>query len=245
MKLKSILITIFSTLLIFGSVYTQVEGDVVINEIGNSGTKKKLYTGGDYVELLVVKDGGVKLAGWYLTDLSSPTGVPKAREGFIKFSDKENSVFNKVIPKGTYILVCLGDVDENYGTAAVKEDVSLDDGNNQVVVFGYHSPDHIEAVGDTVALVLTGKDGIALVSEWDKKKAVDVVAWGGKMSWTGAEVTELPLEYLDNGCIAYFKPAAGDFKNNTKVEEWITTANVQDATPGKVNKGVDDSTLKK
>jgi hypothetical protein len=177
--------------------------------------------------------------------LSSPTGVPKAREGFIKFSDKENSVFNKVIPKGTYILVCLGDVEENYGTAAVKEDVSLDDGNNQVVVFGYHSPDHVEAVGDTVALVLTGKDGIAIVSEWDKTKAVDVVAWGGKMSWTGAEVTELPLEYLDNGCIAYFKPAAGDFKNNTKVEEWITTTNVQDATPGKVNKDVDDSNLTK
>jgi hypothetical protein len=245
MKLKSILITIFSTLLIYGSVYTQAEGDVVINEIGNNGSKKKLYTGGDYVELLVVKDGGVKLAGWYLTDLSSPTGVPKAREGYVKFSDKENSVFNKVIPKGTYVLVCLGDVEENYGTTAVKEDVSLDDGNNQLVVFGYHSPDHVETVGDTVALVLTGKDGIALVSAWEKNKAIDAVSWGGKMSWTGAEVTELPLEYLDNGCIAYFKPATGDFKNNTKVEEWITTTEVKDATPGKVNKDVDDSKLKK
>ena len=240
MKLKSLIISIFTIFLVYNFTYSQAEGDVVINEIGNNGTKKKLYTGGDYVELLVVKDGGVKLAGWYLTDLSSPTGVPKAREGFIKFSDKENSVFNKVIPKDTYILVCLGDVDENYGTAAVKEDVSLDDGNNQVVVFAYHSPDHVEALGDTVALVLTGKDGIAIVSEWDKNKAVDVVAWGGKMSWAGAEVTELPLEYLDNGCIAYFKPAAGDFKNNTKVESWITTTDTKDATPGAKNKKMEN-----
>ena len=69
MKLKSLIISIFTIFLVYNFTYSQAEGDVVINEIGNNGTKKKLYTGGDYVELLVVKDGGVKLAGWYLTDL--------------------------------------------------------------------------------------------------------------------------------------------------------------------------------
>jgi hypothetical protein len=241
MKFKSILISIFSILIVYGSVYTQVEGDVVINELGNNGKKKKLYTGGDYIELLVVKDAGMKLAGWYLTDLSSPGGTPKETEGYVKFSDKDNSVFNQVIPKGTYILVCLGDSLEKYGAEVVKEDVDLKDGNNRIVVFAYQSPNHVEPVEGTI--VLTGKDGVALSSAWDKKTAVDVVGWGGKMSWVGCEATELPLEYLDNGSIVYFKPVDGNFKNNTKVESWITTTETQDATPGAKNKDVDDSAL--
>ena len=38
----------------------QSDGDVRINEIGNHGTKKAMYTGGDYIELIVLKNEGVK-----------------------------------------------------------------------------------------------------------------------------------------------------------------------------------------
>jgi hypothetical protein len=243
MKLKSFIISIFTLLLFCNITYSQSDGDVIINELGNNGGKKKLYTGGDYVELLVVKDGGVKMAGWYFTDLSGPGGTPKETEGYIKFSDKENSVFNNIIPKGTYILICLGDEDEKYGASTVKEDVDLADGNNRIVVFAYNSPNHIEPVEGTI--VLTGKDGVALTSAWDKKSAVDVVTWGGKMNWTDCEVSELPLEHLDNGCITYFKAVGGNFKNNTDVGFWATTTDAKEATPGAVNKDVDDSFLKK
>lgn len=243
MKLKSSFTFLIAILMLSGFSYSQTEGDVIINEIGNNGGKKKLYTGGDYVELLVVQDGGVKLAGWFLTDLSGPGGTPKETEGYIKFSDQEGSIFNEVIPQGTYVLVCLGSSDEFYGDSRIKEDVSLSDGNNRIVVFAYDSKKHIEAVEGTI--VLTGRDGIALTSAWNKKSAVDVVAWGGKMNWTGCDMTELPEEYLDNGSIIYFKPATGNFTNNTNVADWVTTTKYKDATPGAKNKDVDDSVFKK
>jgi hypothetical protein len=231
-------------LVIYGScIFAQKEGDVIINEIGNNGSKKALYTGGDYVELLVVKDEGIKLAGWYLTDLSSPSGVPKETEGAIKFSDGPKSIFNKIIPKGTYILVCLGDKDANYGSAGVIEDLKTDDGNNSIVVFAYNSPDNIDTAGGKI--VITGKDNLALTSGWDKKKCVDAVSWGGASKWEGCTLTELPLESLDNGFIAYFKPANGNFSDNTNPANWVSTSKSEDATPGKKNKDVDDSSVQK
>src|ERR1035437_9634207 len=171
------LFVVICFLMIYGSpLFAQKEGDVIINEIGNSG-KKSLYNGGEYVELLVLKEGGIKLAGWYLTDLTSPTSTTKETEGAIKFSDGSKSVFNQTLPKGTYVLVCLGEKSDKYGTSGMTEDLKTDDGNNKIVVFAYGSPDNIDTAGGKI--VLTGKDNLALLSAWDKKKAVDVLTWGG------------------------------------------------------------------
>lgn len=58
------LFVVICFLMIYGNpLFAQKEGDIIINEIGNSG-KKSLYNGGEYVELLVLKEGGIKLAGW-------------------------------------------------------------------------------------------------------------------------------------------------------------------------------------
>jgi hypothetical protein len=241
--MKKIFLMICFFLVYALSMFAQKEGDVIINEIGNSGTKKALYSGGEYVELLVLKEGGIKLAGWYLTDLTSPTSQVKETEGAIKFSDGPKSIFNNVIPKGTYILICLGDKDANYGPNGITEDLKTDDGNNSIVVFAYHSPDNIDTAGGKI--VLTGKDNIALLSGWDKKKAVDAISWGGSSKWEGCAVTVLPEESLANGYIAYFKPANGNFADNTSPANWISTSNPEDATPGKVNKDVDDSSIQK
>ena len=239
-KLSAIL---FFLVLYASCLFAQKEGDVIINEIGNGGTKKALYSGGKYVELLVLKEDGIKLAGWYLTDLTSPTSVPKETEGAIKFSDGPKSIFNNIIPKGTYILICLGDTDANYGSNAITENLKSDHGNNRIVVFAYHSPENIDTAGGKV--VLTGKDNLALTSGWDKKKCVDAVSWGGASKWEGCKLTELTPESLDNGYIAYFKPTAGNFSDNTSPANWISTSKPEDATPGSVNKDVDDSFLKK
>lgn len=216
----------------------QKEGDVIINEIGNGGTKKTMYSGGDYIELLIVKPEGVKLAGWYLTDLSSPSGTPKETEGYIKFSDKEGSVFNQVLPKGTYILVCLGNSQLPYGA-----DIQKESNSGRIVVFADQTNKHIEKVEGTI--VLTGKDNIALVSAWEKNSAIDALSWMGSSSWTGCETTQLALETLDNGKVAYFTPADGNFKNNSNPSNWISSSETKDATAGSVNKNVDDSLLKK
>jgi hypothetical protein len=237
------LFVVICFLMIYGNpLFAQKEGDIIINEIGNSG-KKSLYNGGEYVELLVLKEGGIKLAGWYLTDMTSPTSTPKETEGVIKFSEGPKSVFNKIIPKGTYVLVCLGEQNDKYGSSEMEEDLKTDDGNNKIVVFAYHSPDNIDTVGGKI--VLTGKDNLALLSAWDKKKAVDIVTWDGSSKWEGCAVTELTPEAVDNGYIAYFKPANGNFADNTSPANWVSTSKAADATPGAVNKDVNDSSIQK
>jgi len=240
--MKNLLVVICFVMIYGGTLFAQKEGDVIINDVGNSG-KKSLYNGGEYVELLVLKEGGIKLAGWYLTDMTSPTSTPKETEGAIKFSNGSKSVFNQTLPKGTYVLVCLGEKSDKYGTSEMTEDLKTDDGNNKIVVFAYGSPDNIDTAGGKI--VLTGKDNLALLSAWDKKKAVDVLTWGGATKWEGCTVTELPLEALDNGYIAYFKPSNGNFADNTSPINWVSTSKASDATPGTVNKEVDDSAIQK
>lgn len=219
---------------------------VIINELANSGTKKALYTGGEYIELLVVKPGGVNMGGWYLTDIGSPTGTAKETEGAIQFLAGEGSVFSNVIPQGTYILICLGKKEEMYGSVRVTEDVSLTDGNNRLVVFAYDSPAHIATKEGTI--VLTGKDNLALVSDWKKEAAVNILSWGGSTSWTGGNAVTLPLESGDNGKILYFAPkgkTVDAFGVNTDPALWISTADEAQATPGARNPGVDDAELGK
>jgi hypothetical protein len=237
MKKSSLyIITIF---LFAIQIFAQKEGDVIINEIGNGGTKKALYNGGDYVELLVLNEEGIKLSGFYLTDLSSTGGTPKESEGYIKFSDSEGSIFNQVLPKGTYILICLGAPKSLFGAEVQKEIVD----GKRIVVFTDETNKHVEKVEGTISL--TGKDNIALVSSWNKNSAIDVVTWEGSSSWTGCEVTQLPIDMLENGEIVYFKPAKENYSNNTKAELWISTSDPKEATPGQINKDVDESVFGK
>jgi len=224
------------------SLFAQKDGDVIINEIGNHGTKKAFYTGGDYLELIVLKEDGIKLAGWYLTDLSSPSGTAKETEGSIKFSDKEGSVFNQVFPKGTYILICFGTPDEKYGRENFNEITELKKGGNEIVVFTESSGTHIEKTSGTMDFA--GKDNIALLSDWNKHSAVDIVTWDGASKWDGASVTAVPMDMVENGEILYFTNVTKDFKDNGTAAFWISTADVKDATPGSVNKNVDDSSLR-
>jgi hypothetical protein len=240
--MKNLYVVICFLMIYANPLFAQIEGDVIINEIGNNG-KRSLYNGGDYVELLVLKEGGIKLAGWYLSDLTSTTSITKETEGAIKFSDGPKSVFNNIFPKGTYVLVCLGEKGDKYGASELEENLKTDEGNNRIVVFAFHSPENIDTAGGRI--VLTGKDNIALLSAWDKKSAVDMITWGGATKWEGCSVTELPLEALDNGYIAYFKPVNENFVDNTSSANWVSTSKTSDATPGKVNKDVDDSSIQK
>jgi len=240
--MKKLIVIICFLMIYGGTLFAQKDGDVIINEIGNNG-KKSLYNGGDYIELLVLKEGGIKLAGWFLSDLTSTSSTLKETEGAIKFSDGSKSIFNKIFPKGTFVLICLGEKSDKYGTSEIEEDLKTDDNNNSIIIFAYHSPDNIDTAGGRI--VLTGKDNLVLFSAWDNKKAIDVITWGGATKWEGCTVTEIPLEALDNGYITYFKPVNGNFIDNTASENWVSTSKAIDSTPGVVNKDVDDSTIKK
>jgi hypothetical protein len=132
------------TLLASLHAWAESEGDDIINEIGNSGTKKDACTGGDFVELFVLKPEGVRLAGWYLTDLSTLTGTAKETEGRVRFSYAEGSILRQVIPQGTFILVWLSSKDSVEAGAKHHEDIALNDGSHRIVVFAYNSPRHMD-----------------------------------------------------------------------------------------------------
>jgi hypothetical protein len=223
------------------TVWAQSEGDVIINEIGNSGTKKDAYAGGDFVELLVLKPEGARLAGWFLTDLSTLTGTAKETEGRVRFSEAEGSIFRETFPQGTYVLVWLSSKDSVAEVAKQKEDVVLNDGNNRIVAFAYNSPKHMD--GQEGCINLTGKDNLVLLKSWSRDGAVDAVVWGGTSKWTGCQPTELPIEALANGAVAWFVPrgkTTPDFKDNAIPTCWKSSADANDATPGRTNNGVDD-----
>jgi len=239
--IKNIGLVLIAAGMISGDVIARSDGGVIINEIGNGGTKKDKYNGGDYIELLVTRPGGMTLAGWYLTDLASPSDSPKESEGFIRFADSDSSVFRQTMPQGTYILICLGTKDDLYGESKMKEDVSLTDGNNRIVVFAYGSPKHIEPKKGKTSL--TAGDNIALLSEWRVNAAISIVTWGGRSLWTGCKPTVLPAAMGDNGSIFYFVPKGrkreDDFNNSKDSKLWITTDDVRNATPGRKNPGIE------
>jgi len=222
--------------------WAQSDGDVIINEIGNTGTTKSAYAGGDFVELLVLKPEGIKLAGWYLTDLSTLSGTAKETEGRVRFSDAEGSIFRETFPQGTYILVWLSSKDSVAEVAKQKEDLVLNDGNNRIVVFTCNSPEHMDSREGYINL--TGKDNLVLLKSWSRDGAVDAVVWGGTSKWTGCQPTELPIEALANGAVAWFVPRGKtipDFRDNQDPKYWRSSAGANDATPGRTNKGVDDT----
>ncbi len=218
--------------MISGDALARTEVGVIINEIGNGGTKKNKYNGGDYIELLVTRPGGMMLAGWYLTDLASPGESPKEGEGCVRFSDSDSSIFRQLMPQGTY--------NDPYGESKVREDVSLTDGNNRIIVFAYGSPKHVEPKKGRIAL--TASDNVALLSEWRKNAAISIVTWGGTSLWTGCKSTVLPAAMGDNGNILYFAPKGkteNDFNNTKDSKLWINTDDARKATPGQKNPGVE------
>lgn len=224
------------------TLFGQSEGDVIINEIGNSGTQKNSYAGGDFVELLVLKPEGVNLAGWYLTDLSSPSGTPKATEGRVRFSDAERSIFRENIPAGTYVVVWLSSKDSVMDVAKQQEDLSLADGNNRIVVFAYDSPKQMDQQEGYINL--TGKDNLVLLRSWGRGSAIDAISWGGTSRWDGCQGTQLPEEALSNGTVAWFArrtDTLSEFRQNTDPQFWMSSKDATSATPGGPNKGDDGS----
>ncbi|MFA7229104.1 MAG: hypothetical protein WC061_08715, partial [Melioribacteraceae bacterium] len=111
------------------------------------------------------------------------------------------------------------------------------------VLFAGKSVKHLENGDGTI--VLTGKDNIALVTSWNRNSAIDLITWEGSTSWSGCDVTRLPIEFLETGKCAFFNPADGNFGNNSNAQNWISFSDPSDSTPGNINKGVDDSSLRK
>jgi hypothetical protein len=225
------MLCILAALMMTGISFAQSAGDVMFTEIGNGGTKKSLYHGGDYVELTILKDGTC-LGGCYLTDYSSATSAAGERQGRVQFLNTPASVFSKQFAKGTIILICLDSKAISYGGKSVSELLTPEKDVNRVVVFPYE--DTVNCLADSGHIGLTGKDNIALIKGWSKTGALDVVSWGRNIKWTGCPIVELPQEILDNGNIISLKDGTS-FEKRTLPENWVGTSDDKDATPGSQN----------
>jgi hypothetical protein len=227
MKMKKIFF-IMAIMLMTGISFPQSAGDVMFTEIGNGGTKKALYHGGDYVELTILKDSTC-LGGCYLTDYSSPTSLAGEKQGRVLLRNTQASVFSKPLAKGAIILVCLESKSMSYGGKTVEELLNNSKTPNRIVVFPYE--DTVSFVADSGHIGLTGKDNIALVKGWAKNAALDVVSWGRNIKWQGCPVVELPQEILDNGNIVSLKKNT-PYDKHTLPENWVGSSDEKDATPG-------------
>jgi hypothetical protein len=222
---------LFFVCLFITRLAAQSAGDVIITEIGNNGGKKGTYRGGDYIELKVIKEGTV-LAGWYLCDYSSPTSEGKERQGAVQFLGDENSIFAKPLPAGTIVLVCLDSPEMKFGTQKFEIDRKLDDGNNRLVLFPYDDSTDCKPAAGRIGI--TGKDNVVLASKLAKKAVIDAVSWGRELKWEYADVVNLPLEALDNGCIAFLKKST-PVEKRTDPANWVSTTDDSQATPGEEN----------
>ncbi len=207
-----------------GTIYGASGNEVIINEYDGDVAK-----GGEWIELLVVKSGGVDLRNWILTDedpdhMSSPVG-----EGVYSFAD--DPLFQNV-PQGTYIVVEIGS-----GT----DDTDWSDGNlkfytsNSMLVHQSGVFD-LDDAADNITLWYDD-DGI-----WDEDNSigVDHISYGvfilppAWVTWntaiTGSKGT--------NGNEAYF--SNGSSFDNDDAGNWVAS---QSHTPGAVNPGQDDSSL--
>lgn len=213
-------------------VLPQSVGDVIITEIGNNGTKKGTYRGGDYIELQVVKDG-TSLNDWVLCDYSSPTSEGKERQGAIRLSGKDGSVFAKPLPAGTIILFCLDSPEMKYGTQLFERATKTEDGKTKIIVFPYEG----NADCDTIAgrIGITGKDNVVLASKLAKGAAIDAVTWGRELKWDATQTSVFQPEILDNGCILYLKNGTDPAKR-TDPANWVSTKDDSESTPGSENK---------
>jgi hypothetical protein len=241
--MKQLILLTAPLLIVSSFLFAQEKGDVIINEIGYGGTGQRGYRGGDYVELLVINPAGVQMGGWFLTDLSSTSDVSGVEEGAVRFSDEPGSVFQNLIPQGTYILICLGSRDQLYGNSVQEESVSLDGGRNRIVVFADGQSAHLTPTDGTIRL--SDEDNVALLRSWSDEEVAGVVTWKGTSRWKYEHITRLDPGSVE-GQIAYFIPKESTldgFYDNSDSATWVLTTDVNSSTPGFINPGVDDTIL--
>lgn len=105
--------------------FAQAEDDVVINEFSVNPT-----TGKEYVELLVVKPGGVNMQGWTLSDVGTRAGATGATEG--DFTLPPAAAYLANVPQGTFVVIVFTTPTANTNT--LTEDTSTTDGNRRLVL---------------------------------------------------------------------------------------------------------------
>jgi hypothetical protein len=117
--------------------FAQAEDDVVVNEFVVNPT-----TGKEYIELLVVKPGGVNMQGWTISDVSTRAGATGTTEGDVTLPA---AAYLANVPQGTFVVIVLT-TPATPNTNTLTEDTSTTDGNRKLVLI----------IGTTTGLTVGG-----------------------------------------------------------------------------------------
>lgn len=213
-------------LIIPGLVFSQVvPGDVIINEFSVNSSGK------EFVELLVVKPGGVDMRGLRLSDVGTKAGAGGATEGHLDFP---NVTYLQNVPQGTRIVcVLLTPADS---TNAYTQD--FDPADKKLVLFTKALPD---GVLDTVRVLdlSTNENIVLLDGPLSTSATIDYVAIGTNTSLGAFPDAVWPanLRTSTSNAVNYFtNSTSGGFDNNDTTK-WVQNAPLANATPGAINLG--------
>jgi len=200
-----------------GTLSPALPNEVIINEFDADVTN-------EWVELLVIKTGGIDLRNWILSD-EDPVNMSTPTEGNIIFANN-SSLSN--IPKGTYLVVVNGSGtdDTNYS----DKNMTLYTGNSLLSVTGTFD---LNNSGDNITLWYDDN------GTWDSVNSIGIdhisykisisppagVTWSGPISGTRDS----------SGNEAYFSD--GSNYNNDSSTNWTAS---QSHTQGSGNPGQDD-----
>jgi hypothetical protein len=214
-------------LVIPGLAFSQIApGDIIINEFAVN------CSGKEFVELLVVKSGGVDMRGLRLSDVSTKAGAGSTTEGHLDFPDVS---YLQNVPQGTRVVCVLVTPRDS----ANQHTQDLDPSDNTLVLFTSALPG---GVLDSVANVLdlsTNENIVLLDGKLSNSVTIDYVATGTNTSISGFPDATWPanLRTSTSNRVNYFKNSPSNGFNNNDTTYWIQNDVMTNATPGALNIG--------
>lgn len=202
-----------------------VPGDVIINEFSVNASGK------EFVELLVVKPGGVDMRGLRLSDVSTKAGSGMGTEGHLDFPSVS---YLENVPQGTRV-VCVLLTPADSANAYVQD---IDHSDKKLVLFTKALPG---GVLDTVQVLdlSTNENIVLLGGKLSTSATIDYVAAGTNTSIGGFSDAVWPanLRTSASNAVNYFTNSTGGGFDNNDTTKWVQNAALTNATPGAINLG--------
>ncbi len=202
-------------------------GDIIINEFTVNNT-----TGKEFVELLVVKSGGVDMRGLRLSDVGTKGGAGGTTEGHLDFP---NASYLSNVPQGTRV-VCILVVPRTNTNNFVQD---LEPSDKTLVLFTSALPGGVLDSAASVLDLSTNENIVLLDGKLSTSNTIDYVAAGTNTSISAFPDAVWPanLRTSSSDRVNYFTNSTGNGFNNNDTTNWVQNDVISNATPGGINIG--------
>jgi hypothetical protein len=204
------------------------QNDVIINEF-----VPNISVGKEYVELLVVKSGGVDLRGCRLSDVGSKGGAVSTTEGHLDFP---NESYLSNLQRGTRIICVL----TTPSTNSVQFVQDTDPSDSLLILFSSGLPSGVLVASGTMDLS-TNENIELLTDSTSTATTIDFVGVGSNTSATNfpdAVWVQTGAPTSSSGSVQYFRNSSGcGLNNDTAAVGWQWNKPITEETPGQKNVG--------